>query len=267
VYEEPEDPESRRDETPTDPAARAAEKGNEFRMHAELAAVFEGPRKFDAAVRAGLDPQLAREVQRAVAKLEKAKQPDSPVLPQPVAADAAALLKLPESKELPTGDYHVHRRPGEVMIVRWLAGDEVETFYERFQAHFDVAMEDYREEERSTHSWKQDPKTVAYLEALDALDVKTADRYLRDLIRQHRLFVLSTLAVDEMDVLHLANHLMGVSAEEVVGTASAPPEEDATEQDRAWFFKLFSLRGIVEGVERMCFFTYMQKAEDTFDIS
>ena len=266
MYEEPDDPEQRRDETPSDPKKRAAEKADEFRMHAELAAIFEGPRKFDAALRSGLDSQLAREVQRAVAKLEKAKQPDSPILPQPAVGDARELLKMPETRELPTNDYHFHRRPGEVMIVRWLAGDEVETFYERFQAHFDVAIEDLREEEKSTHSWKQDPKTQAYLEALDGLEVKTADRYLRDVIRQHRLFVLSTLAVDEMDILHLANHLMGVAAEAVVGAASAPPEEEPTERDRAWFFKLFSLRGIVESVERMCFFTYMQKAEDTFDL-
>jgi hypothetical protein len=266
VYEEPEDPEQRRDETPADPVKRASEKADEFRMHAELAAVFEGPRKFDAELRTGFDPQLARQVQRAIAKLEKAKQPDSPVLPQPVAADARELLKMPDSRGLQTNDYHVHRRPGEVMIVRWLAGDEVEAFYERFQAHFDVAIEDLREEEKSTHSWKQDPRTQAYLKALDELELKTADRYLREVIRQHRLFVLSTLAVDEMDVLHLANHLMGVSADALVGAASAPPEDDPTEQDRAWFFKLFSLRGIVENVERMCFFTYMQKAEDTFDL-
>ena len=54
--------------------------------------------------------------------------------------------------------------------------------------------------------------------------------------------------------------------------ASAPPDSptdfdklSAGERDRAWFFKLFSLRGMVEGEERMCFFTYLQKSEDTFD--
>ena len=49
------EPEERPDETARDPAARAREKSDEFRMHAELAAVFEGPRKFDAALRADLD--------------------------------------------------------------------------------------------------------------------------------------------------------------------------------------------------------------------
>ena len=46
---------------------------------------------------------------------------------------------------------------------------------------------------------------------------------------------------------------------------SAPPEDQPTESDRAWFFKLFSLRCVVEGEERMCFFTYLQKSDDSFD--
>jgi hypothetical protein len=91
------------------------------------------------------------------------------------------------------------------------------------------------------------------------------DVYLRDYIRAHNLFVLSTQTADEMDILHLCDYLMGVPAAQVVGPASAPPEEEPTERDRAWFFKLFSLRGVVDEVERMCFFTYLQKAEDTFD--
>ena len=50
----------------------------------------------------------------------------------------------------------------------------------------------------------------------------------------------------------------------IVGPASAPPEAP-TERDLAWFFKLFSLRGQRDGVEQMCFFTYLQKTDDTFD--
>jgi len=42
----------------------------------------------------------------------------------------------------------------------------------------------------------------------------------------------------------------------------APPDEP-TERDLAWFYKLFSLRGISEGIEQMCFFTYLQKSGDT----
>jgi hypothetical protein len=64
-----------------------------------------------------------------------------------------------------------------------------------------------------------------------------------------------------MDILHLCDYVMGVPAAQVVGAASAPPEEP-TEADRAWFFKLFSLRGMGEGKERMCFFTYLQKTDE-----
>src|SRR3954452_6615443 len=79
-------------EDAANPADRAREKADEFRTHAELAAVFEGPRKFDAELRPGLDPDLAREVQRTMGRLAKAKSPESPVLPETSAADAAELL-------------------------------------------------------------------------------------------------------------------------------------------------------------------------------
>jgi hypothetical protein len=260
MFDEPkEDPA----ENPLDPKDRAKEKSDEFRMHAELAAVFEGHRKFDAKAIGGLDPELARDVQRGMGRLEKSKSADSPVLPEPSAAEAAKLLNLPTTRGLSTNDYHIHRRPGEVMIVRWLGGQEVETFYDRIQAHFDAAMNGYREEEHQAHEWKKDPQTLAYLAALDAVEVKMADRYLRDIIRKHNLFVLSTQSADEINIAYLADHVMGLSAAEIVGRASAPPEEP-TEQDLAWFFKLFSLRGISEGVERMCFFAYLQKSDDEF---
>src|SRR4051812_47682534 len=168
-----------------DPAARAREKADEFRMHAELAAVFEGPRKFDAEIIPGLNPEIARSIQKTIGRLEKAKSADSPVLPPEVADEAAGLLGLFETRELSTNDYHIHRRPGEVMIVRWLQGDQVETFYERIQAHFDAALEGFREEEKQQQEWKRDPATLKYLEALDALEVKMPERYLRELIQKH----------------------------------------------------------------------------------
>ena len=264
MYEEPE--EDATPERPADPAQRAKEKGEEFRIHAELAAVFEGPRKFDAEIRASLDVDVARGVQRTIAKLEKAKTPESPILPPEALDEARRLLKMPASGGPGTHDYHVHRRPGEVMIVRWLEGEQADTFYERAQAHFDAALEGFKEDERQAKGWKQDGETAAYLKALDGVQVNMADRYLRGLVREHRLFVLSTVTADEMDILHLCEYLMGVEPARLVGAASAPPAEDPTEQDRAWFFKLFSLRGVVENVERMCFFTFMQKAEDTFDV-
>jgi hypothetical protein len=67
-----------------------------------------------------------------------------------------------------------------------------------------------------------------------------------------------------MDILHICDFLMGIPAAEVVGAKSAPPE-DPTEADRAWFFKLFALRGMVAAEERMCFFVYLQKVNDPFE--
>ena len=267
MFEEPDDERDRDDaasEQASNPADRAREKFDEFRMHAELAAVFEGKRKFDAELRANLDFDAARDIQRTMARLEKAKAADIPLLADPAAiADAARLLNLPATNAaLTTSDYHIHRRPGEVMIVRWLAGDEVETFYDRFQAHFDAALNQYRQEERQSLGWKQDPRTLAYLDALDKIEVKMSDRYLRDYIRKHNLFILSTQAADEIDILYLADYLMSVDPAELVGPASAP-SETPTEQERAWFFKLFSLRGMRESVERMCFFTYLQKSSES----
>ena len=244
------------------PASRAKDKADEFRMHAELFAVFEGKRKFDAELLPGLDAEVARDIQRKIGKLEKSKTPDSPVLPESSATDAAAVLAFARTAELSTNDYHIHRRPGEVMIIRWLEADQVETFYERIQAHFDAAMEGYKDEERQQQEWKQNAETTAYLEALDALEVKMPERYLREPIREHNVFVLSTQTADELNISYLSDYVMGVTAADIVGPRSAPPEEP-TEQDLAWFYKLFSLRGMSEGVEQMCFFTYLQKSDDT----
>ncbi len=245
-----------------DPGQRANDKSDEFRVHAEVCAVFEGPRKFDAQI-LRLDNEIARDVQKRMAHLEKTKKPESPILPPESAGEATALLNLTGKDGLSTNDYHISRRPGEVMILRWLEGEQVETFYERIQAHFDVALDDYKNEQREGYGWKQDPKMTAFLNALDAVEIKMADRYLRDVIREHNVFVLSTLTADEMDISHLSETVMGAQITDVVGAASALPD-DPTESDRAWFFKLFSLRGILGGVERMCLFAYLQKAEETW---
>ena len=258
MFEEPE-------ETPAERAAdaetRAKDKFDEFRMFAEFAAVFEGCRKYQAELQPGFDAELIRELQKTIGKLEKAKVPETPVVAPESMPEAAALLDWPATKNVSTNDYHIHRRPGETMIGRWLAGDEVEQFYTRLQAHFDAALKHYREEERQSQGWKQDPETLKYLDALDKLDTKMADRYLRDAIRQHKVLVLSTQAADELDILHLCDYVMGVDPADVVGQASAPSDAP-TEQERAWFFKLFSLRGMKGDVEQMCFFTYLQKTEN-----
>jgi len=262
MYDEPiEDPADRTNK----PVDRALEKVNKFRMHAELAAVFEGVRKFDAQLYPGFDPQLARDIQRRIGKLEKAKSPDRPILPPQSAPEAADLLNVWQTQDLSTGDYHIHRRPGEVMIFRWLQGDQVETYYERLQAHFDAAMEGCREDERQSLEWKKEEQTQAYLAALDAVKVKMADIYLREPIQKLKnLFVLSTQTADEINIAYLCDYIMNVPAAEVVGKASAPPD-NPTDGDLAWFFKLFSLRGMREDVEQMLFFTFLQKSGDAFE--
>ncbi len=265
MFDEPNEGQEGQEERALDPQRRAEEKSSEFRVHAEICAVFEATRKFDAELNGSLDADLARDMQKRMARLEKAKSPDTPVLPAASAGEAADLLSLAKARGASANDYHIHRRPGEVMVVRWLEGEQVESFYDRMQAHFDVAMGDFREDQRQAHGWRQDADTLAYLDALDKLEVRTADRYLRDAIRKHNLFVLSTVTADEIDILFLSDHVMGVGPESLVGPAAAPPDEP-TEQDRAWFFRLFSLRGMDQGVERMCFFAYLQKTEDTFDI-
>jgi len=242
MFDEPEENEGEHQpDLAADSLQRAKEKCDEFRMHAELVAVFEGHRKFDAQIAIGLDREVARDIQKRIALLEKSKSADSPVLPPQAGADAVELLTLYQPRDLSLNDYHIHRRPGELMIVRWLADDQVEAFYERMQAHFDAALNQYREEERHAKEWKQDEQTLKYLEALDALEIKMTDRYLRPIIQQHKVFVLSTQTADEMDILYLCDYVIGIESAEIIGAASAPPEQ-ATERDRAWFFKLFSLR-------------------------
>jgi hypothetical protein len=93
-----------------------------------------------------------------------------------------------------------------------------------------------------------------------------SERYLRELIKKHKLFVLSTQAADELNIVFLADHLMGVAPDDIVGSASAP-EGEHDEANLAWFFKLFALRGMKERIEQMMFFTFLQKAEDTFEDS
>src|SRR3954465_6834110 len=96
-------------EHPANPADRARDKSDEFRMHAELAAVFEGHRKFDAALLPGLDPQLARDAQRTIGRLDKAKAAEIPVIPEANGPEAAELLNLAATRNLSTNDYHIHR--------------------------------------------------------------------------------------------------------------------------------------------------------------
>ena len=256
MFDEP-DAESPR--KPLDPAQRASEKAEEFRMHAELAAIFEGPRKFNAELH-DLDPDPARDIQRTIGRLEKSRISDIAIAPEHI-PDAANLLDFPNTKSLSTNDYHLYRRPGEVMIVRWLHGEQVDSFYDRLQAHFDAALEGFREDERQALGWKADAKTQAYLDAIDQLKVDMPERYRRDIVKKHNIHILTTQTVDELNIQYLADTLMTVPVTEIVGDQSAPPDAP-TDQDLAWFYKLFSLRGLKDGAEQMLFFAYLQKTDE-----
>jgi hypothetical protein len=83
---------------------RAHEAVNQFRLHAEIAAIFEGTRKFDAAIRPDLSADVAREIQRAMAKLEKSLEPNIPIIPPIQNAIAADALNAHHSYDLPTND-------------------------------------------------------------------------------------------------------------------------------------------------------------------
>ncbi|MEM7808324.1 MAG: hypothetical protein AAF561_09460, partial [Planctomycetota bacterium] len=213
-----------------------------------------------------LDADVARELQQTIGKLEKQKDTNTgPILPADGVDAARRVLTMPVAQpRLTTNDYHILRRPNEAMIVHWLAGDEVDSFYERYKAHVEVALEQRREDERQELGWRSDEADQKYLEALDDIEADPAAWYLRDTLQKHGLFLLSTLAVDEMDILHLCDTLMSVPAVDVVGRASAPDPDDESppESERAWYFKLFSLRGVVEKQERMCFFAFMQRTTD-----
>ena len=246
-----------------DPIQRAKEQAEMLRLHAELAAIFEGTRKFDAQM-IPLDAGAMREIQLEMARLAKTRPADRPIVPPEHRAQADALLTLCETKSLTTNDYYFHRRPGELMLARWLAGDEVETFYGRLQAHFEAGLTSYLDDERSATDWKQEDTTKRYLSELDSIEEKMSVRYARDAVKKLNVAILSTQTADEMNINLIADHIMGIGAENLVGENSAP-HEGADESELAWYFKLFSLRAKVNDVERMCFFTFMQKTSDEFE--
>jgi hypothetical protein len=262
MQDEPSERPSDRLNSPDD---RAREKYFELKMFAELAAVFEGTRKFEAQIDSTFDAELARDVQKRVAKLDKLRIGETGILQPSAAEEAAALLLLPVDRAFSTNDYHVYRRPGETMILRWLAGDEVDTFYTRLQAHLDAGLGAYVADERA-NTWKNDAALETYLTALEGLaKVRLEDRWRRGAVRDAGIFALSTQTADEMNIAFLAEQIMGASPEHIVSSINVPTH-DATETDLAWFFKLFMLRGTTKATERMCFFAYLQKTDDTFDV-
>lgn len=244
---------------------RVSEELNQFRLYSEIAAVFEGCRKFDALILPALSADIAREVQKGMARLEKSiTEPALPVIPPDHAELAGQLLRTHQAHDLSTNDYHIYRRPGETMILRWLEGEQVDTFYQRLQSHFDAMLENVREEHRWVDTSEMDEKAKQYHQLLrDADQIKLEDRWFRDLVRQQGVSVLSTQTVYEMNLAFLAEDVMGTSSAEVVGEESAVPF-DPSEEDLAWFYKLFLLRGVRDGVEQMCFFTFLQKSNESW---
>lgn len=265
MFEDSDEPRAEQGNTPKQ---RAEEKGEELRMFAELAAVFEGPRKFDAELLTDLTPDAARELQQSIGRLEKQRLPPHHLfIPDTGYAKGRELLSLNE--KFSTNDYHIHRRPGETHILRLLAGEEVDMYYTRLQAHFDAGLAGFVEDERSAHAWRNDPKTTAFLETLESFNWNLPERYARPLIREHGIIALSTQIIDEVNIELITDQIMNRPPADLVGQASAPnsdPDAEApSDADRAWFFKLFFLRGLIEKEERILLYTFLQKTDDSFD--
>lgn len=261
MFDEPDD---RKAESTRDPALRVQEKLDELRIHADLAGIFEGPRKFGAKLITKVDANLIRDIQQVIAKLDKSKQPGKPFLTPARKLGASMLVESLEAQDVSSGDYHIHRRPGEVMIVRWIKGGDVDTFYQRLQAHMNVAIEQAREDERQALGWKQDAATLAYLDQLDAAELDMQKWWMRDVLRDHELATVRTQTADDLNIAYLTEHIMGLDAADVVG-ADAAPGEGADESALAWYFKLFALCGSNDGVEHIVFFAFLQKTDDAFD--
>lgn len=251
-------------ETSSDPVQRANEQAEMLRLNAELAAVFEGTRKFDAQMIA-LDVGMMRKIQLDMARLAKSRLSEMPVIHPSHRPHVDALLTYCDTQSLTTNDYYYHRRPGEVMLARWLAGEEVQIFYDRMQAHFEAGWSAFLEDERSANEWKQDESTSRYVAALESIKEDMSKRYARQAVTNLYLAFLSTQTADEINLLMISDQIMGIGAESLVGTKSAP-SDDTNETELAWFFKLFSLRAMVNGVERMCFFAFLQKSGDDFEM-
>ena len=81
---------------------------------------------------------------------------------------------------------------------------------------------------------------------------------------RHRLYYVlpdvaaARVAMDELLLARVeARHIRFMT-----GGPSLPPD-DPSERDLAWFYKLYSLRGVKDGVEQMFFFAYLQKSDDS----
>ncbi len=255
------------DESPVQPAQRARERIDEIRMYAELGAIYEGTHKFDADIRP-LSGNTAREFQQGVAKLARQKVENSSLIHPESTSDALGLLK--RAVDLGTNDYHLARKPGEVILVRSLVGPQVDQFYERMEAHLKAGIEGLREDEEQALAWKDDPETRAYLKALGEPVDPMALRYARPVVKQHPVAVLSTWTADEISISYLVESIMQRNISDIVDPANVP-EDGMDESQLAWFFRLFSLRAAPldpdtkQRTEQILFFTFLQKTDDDFE--
>ena len=184
-------------------------------MHAELAAVFEGHRKFDAELRPGARRRRSRrDVQRTIGRLEKASRPTARSCPEPSAADAARAARRSRRRAaLSTNDYHIHRRPGEVMIVRWLAGDAGRDVLRAppgpLRRGPDAASARTSGRRTSGSRTRRRSRTSR---RSTRIEVKMADRYLRDVDPQAQACSSSPRRrPTRWTSLHLCDYVMGVA--------------------------------------------------------
>lgn len=253
----------------TDPEQAAKDKLEELRMYAELAAVFEGPRKFDQAFRRDLPLDLAQRLQRGLLTLERARPGQSQLIPAEHISLARELLAAHDTAGLTCGDYHAAVRPGQVLIARWIQGGDFDTFHERLSDHFDAMLAGHIEDEESARRWLGDSTLPKYLQSLKKHKPNLPERYLWAFIRSGGVpACLSTHTADELNIAFLAETVMGLTVGEIVGQQAAlavSDDDDAAwpdESDLAWYFKLFLLRGTVEQVPTACFFAFLQKTGD-----
>ncbi|MFN4243284.1 MAG: hypothetical protein ACK4PI_08610 [Tepidisphaerales bacterium] len=258
------------------PEVAAADKLEELRMYAELAAVFEGTAKFGHALLRDLTPDLARRLQVGMVTLERARDGSVQLIPAEKVPLAHELLRLHREAGLSTCDYHSLVRPGEVHLARWVVGTDFDTVFSRLCAHFDAMLSGHVEDEQAARGWQGDPSLPAYIAALEKLKPDLTSRYLVPHVRRGTVpACLSTHTADELNIDYLASTVMQLSPRDLTApsppadgghtddTPWAEPDESAAadESELAWYFKMFLLRGHVDGGAAACFYAFLQKAD------
>ena len=148
------------------------------------------------------------------------------------------------------------------MIVRWLAGDQVETFYERLQAHFDAALEGFKEDEHQARNGSRTPRRWN-ISRHWMPGIENGRQISSRSDPQANVFVLSTLSADEMNIAYLPT----------TSWASLPPRSSAhlgaadepTDRGSGVVLQAVLASGDGRRGERMCFFAFLQKSDESGD--